>query len=222
MGKSPVYSSSALPRPRQDKVKGHSSGPYAGSSFLHPLAVFCSDNPRPAARPSQYSAPTHPGRSQADSILQSWPCARPLPPSSKAKVASAHHLTCVPPMVPLLAPASASLLPRVKREAGSPGAPEFGHVSPRWGPSNHSTGRLATRAAGRDRGRESAAQGGGRPGPGDGDAAGSQARCPGRSNAAAARPGRKPPPLAGCGSLPAASRRPRDSGRAPGRGHLTP
>lgn len=127
-------------------------------------------------------------------------------------------------MVPLLAAASASRFPRVKREAGSHGAPEFGHVSPRWGPQNHSAGRPATTAAGPDRRRESGGQRGGRLGPGVADAPGTEARGPGRSDAAAARPGRKPPPLVGCGSLAAASRRPRPrgSGCAPGRGHLTP
>lgn len=45
-------------------------------------------------------------------------------------------------MVPLVAPASASRLPWVKREAESHSAPRFGHVSPRWGPpKNDSPGQ---------------------------------------------------------------------------------
>lgn len=124
-------------------------------------------------------------------------------------------------MVSLLAPASASRLPWVKWEAESHSAPQFGHVSPRWGPKDDSTGRPTTRAACPGPRRESGAQRSRRLGPRDGDA---EARCPGSSDTAAARPRRKPPPLAGCGSLAAASwsPRPRGSGRAPGRRHLNP
>lgn len=127
-------------------------------------------------------------------------------------------------MVPLLAPASASLLPWVRREAETHSAPKFGHISPSWGPKNDSTGRPTTRAAGPDRRGEQRRQRGRRLGPGDRDAPGSEARCPGSSDTAAAGSGRKPTPLAGCRSPAAAgwSPRPPGSRHVPGHRHLNP
>lgn len=147
-----------------------------------------------------------------------------MPPTSKAEVASAHHLTCVPPMVPLVAPASASRIPWVKWEAESHSAPKFGHVFPSRGPQNDSKGRPTTKAACPAARGPEGGQRGTRLGPRDRDAPRSEARCPGSSDTAAARPRRKPPPLAGCLSLAAASWSPRrrGSGRAPWRRHLNP
>lgn len=56
------------------------------------------------------------------------------------------------------------------------------------------------------------------------DAPGSEARCPGSSNTAAAGSGRKPTPLAGCRSPAAAgwSPRPPGSRHVPGRRHVNP
>jgi hypothetical protein len=51
-------------------------------------------------------------------------------------------------MVPLQAPASASLLPWVKWETESHITPKFGHIPPVLGPKNDFRNKAASRAAG--------------------------------------------------------------------------
>lgn len=142
-----------MPSLNRDKtIRGHSSVPYAGSRFLNPLYFMEIISGQQPVLPS-IAPPPMP--------ICRWPKASfspgPAPthaPTSKAKVVSAHHLTCVPPMVPLLALVSASLLPWVKWEAESHSTPKFGHISQSWGKKNDSTGRPTTRAAGPDLGTE--------------------------------------------------------------------
>lgn len=176
----------------------------------------------------QNSAPTEPppvSGQQHPPVLALLP---PKPPThtSKAQVASAHHLTCVPPMVPLVAPASASRLPWVKREAESHSAPRFGHVSPRWGPPEErllwagQLGEPLTPVPAESReGRETGVSAPGA----------AMLRAPGRAVPAAQtlqRPGlggnRLPSQAAGPRQPHPWSPRPRGSGSAPGRKHLNP